>query len=304
MNLYQLYYFRTLAKLEHYTKAAAELSLTQPSLSHAMSALETELGVNLFEKQGRNIVLTKYGKSFLPYVENALTELEAGTKKLKELTSGTHGVISIGFIYTLSTHFIPSLIAGFSKDEQFKDIKFFLKEGTTQDHCTDELIKGLKDEIFDLIFVSLIPKDPNIDFIPICEQKLVAILPPTSPLAKNSTIDLKDLAPYPLIHYAGKVGLKREINRLFRKVNMVPKVSCEVENEISMAGLVAANMGVAVVPENPTFNNFNVKVVSISNPSYERIVYLGYMKNRQLILPVRQFKNYVINISSYKEKPI
>lgn len=92
MNLYQLYYFRTLAKLEHYTKAAEELSMTQPSLSNAISTLETELEVPLFEKHGRNIKLSKYGKMFLPYVENSLKELEAGTKKIHEVTSNSEGL--------------------------------------------------------------------------------------------------------------------------------------------------------------------------------------------------------------------
>ena len=68
MNLNHLYYFRALAKEEHYTRTADMLSITQPSLSHAISMLEQELETNLFEKRGRNVVLTKYGKVFLEYV--------------------------------------------------------------------------------------------------------------------------------------------------------------------------------------------------------------------------------------------
>ena len=64
MNLNQLHYFSKLAEVEHYTKAAEELGISQPTLSHAVGALETELGTKLFEKQGRNITLTKYGKIF------------------------------------------------------------------------------------------------------------------------------------------------------------------------------------------------------------------------------------------------
>ena len=67
MNLNHLYYFRALAKEEHYTRTADMLSITQPSLSHAISCLESELGVKLFEKQGRNAKLTKYGALFLRY---------------------------------------------------------------------------------------------------------------------------------------------------------------------------------------------------------------------------------------------
>ncbi|TEB06105.1 HTH-type transcriptional regulator GltC [Pelotomaculum schinkii] len=296
MNLYQLYYFRTLAKLEHYTKAAEKLSLTQPSLSHAISALESELGVPLFKKQGRNVVLTKHGKLFLPYVENALREVEEGTKKIKEMSSDTNGIISIGFTYTISSHFIPNLITNFLKVNEHKNIKIFLHEGgTTKEDCTSDLINGLKDEKFDLIFVSLKHKDLNVEFIPIYEQEFVALLPYDCPLAGKSTIDLEDTKPYQLIHYAAKNGLKQEINRLFSMVNMVPEVCCEVEDETSMAGLVAASIGIAIVPYSPTFNSFHIKIRPISNPLVTRLIYLGYIKNRHLTLPVERFKNYILN---------
>ena len=88
MNLYHLRYFVTLAHLEHYTKAAENLSITQPSLSHAISLLENELGVALFEKEGRNIVLTKYGKIFLKDVEKSLEILDSSVKSLKITGTG------------------------------------------------------------------------------------------------------------------------------------------------------------------------------------------------------------------------
>lgn len=81
MNLYHLRYFVTLAHLEHYTKAADVLAITQPSLSHAISSLEEELGVKLFEKNGRNVSLTKYGKSFLEDVEQTLNRLDSLRKR-------------------------------------------------------------------------------------------------------------------------------------------------------------------------------------------------------------------------------
>lgn len=91
MNLNQLQYFVTLAHMEHYTRAAEKLSITQPSLSHAISSLENELGTYLFEKQGRNVVLTKYGRLFMEYAEEALSILDAGIRKMKAMTSETSG---------------------------------------------------------------------------------------------------------------------------------------------------------------------------------------------------------------------
>ena len=84
MNLNHLYYFRALAKEEHYTRTADMLSITQPSLSHAISCLESELGVKLFEKQGRNAKLTKYGALFLRYVEQSLDMLDEGKRVVTE----------------------------------------------------------------------------------------------------------------------------------------------------------------------------------------------------------------------------
>ena len=83
MNLQWLYYFDAIAELEHYTRAAEQLHVSQSNLSHAISELEEELGVELFERKGRNIRLTKYGELFRPYVKQSITSLETGVKTLK-----------------------------------------------------------------------------------------------------------------------------------------------------------------------------------------------------------------------------
>lgn len=298
MNLYQLYYFRTMAKLQHYTKAAEELCMTQPSLSHAISSLEEELGVLLFEKHGRNVHLTKYGELFLPFVEDAIDEIENGTKKIKEVASWENNLISVGYIYTLSLHFIPTIIEKFKKEHPNTDIQFSLKEGSTVAPCTHLLVQDLKKGKLDLIFASLIPNDPDVEFIPICEQELVAILPNDCPLANRGTIDLRDTEHLMLVDYSGKFGLKKEINELFKRVGVEPLIACEVEDELSIARLVEANIGFAVVPYNPMLRDFKIKIRSINNPAYRRPIYIGCMKNRQLDPYIELFKDYVIHSSN------
>ena len=75
MTLRQLYYFKAIAELEHYTRAAEKLYVSQSSLSHAIQELETELNVEFFVKKGRNVELTKYGNLFLPYVQKSIDTL-------------------------------------------------------------------------------------------------------------------------------------------------------------------------------------------------------------------------------------
>ena len=81
MNLSQLYYFSKLSELEHFSKAAKELYITQPSLSHAIKSLETELGVQLFEREGRRMRLTPFGKEFATYVKRGLREIDKGVER-------------------------------------------------------------------------------------------------------------------------------------------------------------------------------------------------------------------------------
>lgn len=295
MNLNHLSYFRVLAKLEHYTQAAEELSITQPSLSHAMSTLEKDLGTYLFEKQGRNIKLTKYGKIYFEYVERALSELEKGEKKIRELTTESTGTIELGYIYTLGPRFVPQLIKNFTSLDKNKDIKFLFGQGTTK-----TLIEGLKQEKFDMIFCSMVENEPDIEFIPIANEELVVIVSNEHPLAKKESIDLKEVGNYPFIGFSEKSGIRLIIDDLFKTVNIIPNTICEVEEDNAVAGLVEINYGIAVVPRISSLKYYNVKALTITNPKHERYIYLATLKNRYITPSVNLFKKY--SVEYIKEK--
>lgn len=292
MNLNHLIYFRTLAKLEHYTKAAEELSITQPSLSHAISSLERDLGTYLFEKQGRNVKLTKYGKMYFEYVDRALTELEKGEKKLRELNNISTGTVELGYIYTLGPNFIPNLIKNFTDEKENKNIKFLFGQGTTK-----SLIQGLKEERYDMIFCSIVENEPDIEFIPVTNEELVVIVSNEHPLAKEDSIDLKMIDSYPFIGFSEKSGIRPLINKLFQEINLIPNTICEVEEDNAIIGLVEINYGVAVVPRISSLKYYNVKVLPITNPKHERFIYLATLKNRYLTPSVNLFKKFSLEYS-------
>lgn len=289
INLNHLYYFRTLAKLEHYTQAAKELSITQPSLSHAISTLEKDLGTYLFEKDGRNVKLTKYGRFFLKYVDSALGELDVGEKKLRDLTNSSSGVIDLGFIYTLGAHTMPNLIKEFLSNEKYKNVSFSLFQGTTQN-----IIQGLKSEKFDLGFCSYVENEPDIDFIPILEEQLVLIVAKDHELAALDSIDLKDVSDYPFVYFNKGSGIRPLIDSLFSQVNVTPKIICEVEEDSAILGLVTVDYGIAIIPNISLIKNFDVKVLKITNPLIKRYIYLASMKNKYISPSSDQFRNYII----------
>ena len=159
MNLNQLHYFSRLAETQHYTKAAEELDISQPSLSHAISSLEKELGTRLFEKQGRNVVLTKYGAIFQEYVDESLKVLETGVKKVRSLTGQTEGLVELAYIYTLGSEFVPRIVSDFIRTHEELKVRFHFTVGNTS-----EVIQGIKEERFDIGFCSMAERESGIQF--------------------------------------------------------------------------------------------------------------------------------------------
>ena len=115
MNLYQLRYFSLLAQTGHFRKTANQLCIAQSSLSHAIALMEQELGVSLFEKQGRRSVLTPEGAEFLKYVEKSLGILDEGIQAVRHAANG-EGIIEFGFLRTLGSEFVPALARGFLEE--------------------------------------------------------------------------------------------------------------------------------------------------------------------------------------------
>ena len=287
MNLYHLRYFVTLAKLEHYTKAAEELCITQPSLSHAISLLEKELGVTLFQKEGRNIVLTKCGKIFLEKVKESLKILDDSVLELKSISNG-EGYIDLGFLRTLGTNFVPRLSKSYIENNPDKKINFHT-ETTTAD-----LIKSLKEQKYDMIFCSKSEKEKNIEFIPVSAQKLVLIVPSNHELAKYDSITLEQTVEYPQIVFSSKSGLRQIIDNLFDSIGKKPQITYEIEEDQVIAGLVSNNFGIAIVPYMPILKFMDLKTIEIKSPTWERNFYLAVLKDKTLTPIAENFKSFVI----------
>ena len=183
MNLFYLRYFVTLAHVKHYTKAAEQLCITQPSLSHAIAQMEKELGVPLFEKNGRNTMLTPFGREFLSCAEHTLSTLDDGIASLQRSARGS-GLIRLGFVRPLGIEFVPHLAADFLRAYPENDIRFTFHTGITQ-HLLDDLAQRK----VDLLFCSKPQDDLKFTAVPVQKQELVVIVPQNHPLAARSAKD-------------------------------------------------------------------------------------------------------------------
>lgn len=123
MTLNQILYFQKIANLENYHQAAEELYISQPSLSRSMASLENELGVTLFEKEGRGVTLTKAGRMFLEYADRILTDCHIAVGKMREI-SMDGGKIDIGYVFPLAGHYIPHRVKLFLEQPENQKVVF------------------------------------------------------------------------------------------------------------------------------------------------------------------------------------
>lgn len=289
MNLFYLRYFVTLAHVQQYTKAAEQLCIAQPSLSHAMAQLEKELGLPLFEKTGRKTTLTRFGREFLVCAEQTLATLDAGVESIQRSARG-EGLIRLGFLRTLGVEFIPRLAAGFLKANPQQGMEFSFHTGVTQ-----HLLDGLAAQKFDLVFCSEPPARLNFTAIPVQKQDLVLIVPKNHPLAARHTIDLADTAPYPQVFFEKSSGIHPVVEQMFAQIGVEPRIAYATEEDQVIAGLVAQGFGIAVVPYMDMLLKLDVKILQIDSPSYERHIFM--VNDDSVFMPpcVKRFRQFVLN---------
>lgn len=290
MNLKQLQYFTKLAETEHYRKAAEALYITEPSLNRAVREMEKELGIQLFEKRGRNIFLNKYGHLFLPYVKRSLQELERGVDLMKAYTRPDQGKITLGFIYTMGYTLVPEMITQFQAIDGNGGITFDFHQGTTA-----ALIKELKEEKIDAALCSSVENEPDVLFYPVAEEELVVAVPKGHPLSNRGSVSLKELEPYPLIAFDKSSGLNEMINKLLDQAQVHLKTACHVEEDNAMAGFVAAGYGVAILPDFYTLQYYNLDRIPIADSFERRYLFLALLRQSQVLPVVERFRNFLLS---------
>lgn len=289
MNLDYLRYFVRLAEVRHYTRAAEQLCITQPSLSHAIRLLEAELGVPLFEKMGRNTVLTRFGEEFLECARRTLDTLDEGVSSLQRSAQG-EGLIRLGFLRVLGVDYIPRLAARFLAANPEKHIRFTFHSDRTQG-----LLEGLLDRRYDLIFSSEPGPGLNLTAVPVTRQDLVLIVPKGHPLATRHSVDLAEALPYPQIYFSKGAGLREVVDGLFAAAGGEPQIAYETEEDQVIAGLVAQGFGIAVVPYMDLLLKLELAILEISAPPYKREFFLVH--NDRVFLPpaARDFRQFVLD---------
>lgn len=289
MTLLQLQYFQTLAHVLHYTQAAAELHIAQPSLSYSIKELEKELGVKLFEKDSRHIKLTIYGEQFLPYAERILSMLDEGVNVLHQMAGSAQQIIRLGYFHSISASLIPSIMLDIYGQDQNQNIRFQFAEAASFD-----LFQMLKKGELDFSFC--LHQDEELESVVVMRQPLYLAVPEHHPLAKRESVTFQDFAREPVVMLDKPSNLRTQLDRVYAKNGLTPNVVFEVRECNTALQYVALHFGVSVLPRVPAMENERVVVLPISDedPAFIRTVYFSWMKGRPLSPAAKRVRDHII----------
>lgn len=276
MELRQIKYFIEVAKTEHVTEAAVNLHVAQSAVSRQIANLEDELNVKLFERGGRNVKLTPVGRVFLEHVELALLEIDHAVEKVNEFLNPETGIIRIGFPNSLSANTLPTVISSFR--QQYPNINLQVEQGSLH-YLMQSVMKGR----LNLAFVTPVPMNEEV----VCgkiffTEDMVALLPNDHLFVDQEGIRLDQLRNDPFVLF--RTGLRKNlILDACQQAGFQPQVAFEGEDIDTIKNLVAAGIGVGLLPETTVGNVPRETVMKpVSEPTVTRTVGVITPRNREL----------------------
>ncbi|MCM3571144.1 LysR family transcriptional regulator [Neobacillus mesonae] len=286
MDFDQLFYFHVVAKNKSLTKASEELNLSQPALSRSILRLEEEIGVPLLERKSRGVVLNQYGKVFLSHANQVLSEMREAKQKIHDMVDPHHGAISLAFIQTLGSSFVPDLISDFQKE--FPYIQFQLSQ-----NISSKILKEIHAANIDIGFCSPLEQHEGLCSIPVLSEELFLIVPTAHRLAGKERVNLSEVADDPFISFKPQTALHDLIENLCNEAGFLPRKVFEGYEERTVSDLVGANLGVAIVPYIPNLDKEKISMIRVQSPKCFRVIQMVWRSNGYMSPAVTNFKEFV-----------
>lgn len=258
MEITQIKYFLDVAKTQHITQSAQRLHIAQPALSQAIKRLERELGVPLFERKGRNIVLTKYGeylKTQLTAVDEKLEAIPTALQKMAKINTET---IHLNLL-AASQMMIDAVIEYKKHNDK---INFQLLQGNGEDVPDIEVTTKM--------FYQISEEKSAYQFS--VSEKIFLAVPNSNEFENKTSVKLKDVADQGFISLMGSKQLRYICDKYCQHAGINPKIVFESDSPSAVRNMIGANLGIGFWPEFTwgRIEGDNVKLLEISDPNCKR----------------------------------
>ncbi len=249
MEIHQLRYFVAVAEEGSFSHAAEREHVSQPSLSQQIHKLEAELNQQLFDRLPRSVVLTEAGRHLLHYARQILSGIADARQAMAELEEEIAGKLAVGAIPSIAVYVLPRLIQRFQ--QRHPKVTFELFEDTT-----DKLAQRLEDGTLDVALATAGYEAPALAHYSLCKEPLLMLLPEKHRLARRKTIKWSELASekFLLLHEVHSLSI--QVRRLLEENDLKPELVLQGAQLVTIARMVAAGLGVTVIPEMMTETEF------------------------------------------------
>lgn len=242
----QLRYFIAVAEERHFGNAADRLMMAQPPLSQQIKQFEKNLGTTLLTRSTRSVELTPAGELLLIRGRRILEELESIEASVRRVGEGLQGILRLGFTGTATYGIMPRVVrhAASSYPGLALDV--------TGEKLTPDLVEALESNRIDIAVLRPPVSSSSIEYSVVTQERVVAALPANSPLSTRGELVMSDLAPQDLIGYPSNSALSQDLAAAWHQLGVRPNYVQRVSETSTLLSLVAAGVGVALVPESAT----------------------------------------------------
>ncbi|WP_026144906.1 LysR family transcriptional regulator [Pseudomonas asplenii] len=239
MTLRQLKIFNEVCDLRSYSRAAEEMSLTQPAVSLQIRQLEELIGQPLFEYVGKKLYMTEAAEALQRASRDIFGRLENLDMQLSDMQGSLQGQLKLA-VESSAKYFVPHLFAAFKR--QYPEVSLHL---TVVNRA--QALRRLSDNRDDLLIMSMVPQDMGLEFLPFLNNPIVAVAPPDHPLCQRGPLRLQDLEPYPLLIREPGSGTRMACEEYFKEKRVHFSQTLEVTSGEAQCESVVAGLGLALL---------------------------------------------------------
>lgn len=286
MELKHLEYFLEVTRMGSFTKAADNLYMTQPAISRIIKSLEVELGVELFIRSRKQLILTDAGKILLRRAEAVHEELGLLRTDLERLTTFQKGHLRIGLPSIVQSSFFSELIADFH--QEYPEVTFQLEEDGS---------KGIEEMVLagKLDFgVVVLPNTHNyFDYYSFDQEQLMLVVPSHHGLAKQQEAKLENLSEEAFILFTSDFKLRNTIVHVCKQIGFEPRIISETSQLDYIEEMVASGLGITLLPESTCKDlTGDVEIISLHTPVIEWNLGFIWHHEAQLSRIAKEFIRY------------
>lgn len=279
MQLQQLRYFLAVEETRHFTQAADNLGVSQPTLSKQIHTLEAALGAPLFERIRGAVTLTVAGETLLPLAQRMVADADAAREAVQDIVGLRRGEVRLGATPSLCSSLVPEVLRTFRSAHP--EIQLYVNENSSQD-----LIENLLAHTLDLALIVQPDRGADDALVtrPVLRESLVVASPADGPPpTSNPQIALADLEDTPLVMFRAGYDIRGVTLDACREAGFTPKFAVEGGEMDAVLAFVEAGLGVALVPSMVLANRPLLRATPLAPPGMRRTIALAH--RRRSVLP-------------------